>query len=155
MKRWLRLLPQHLAIALAVLICSPIANALFVTPDRRYLTRWRWLETIDSDLGGDRDEGWQKEHLWGSDPYSWLNRTRWLWRNGGNRYNYETIGCPFHLPIQTSPYRWENSDGNWLYRRHIPLAFGLMLDLYFGWGLTGPKHGRCKYVCTVRLKTKP
>lgn len=102
-----------------------------------------WLRTIDNPLYG--DEGWRQEHLWGKNEKAYINQVRWLWRNGGNEFNYWWIGV---------------SDANapdWAFwsKRVIPLLAGRFLDLRFGWSPEGPKQGRRKYVLTIRIKTKP
>jgi hypothetical protein len=148
--RWLIRLPVWLVIVVVRYPAALIAIWLFSSLDRRHLVRWCWLETIDNDLSG--DTGWKQEHIAaGSDPLSSWNRIRWLWRNGGNRFNYEVIGCRNIGCIQIDAFHWANTDGFWLYRRYVPFA-GRLIDLYFGWSLTGPQKGRCKFVCQVRLK---
>ena len=110
-----------------------------------YFLRWpfHWLDTIDNDLRG--DEGWKAEHLWPS-KYSdnYFNMVRWLWRNGGNRFNYFTIG----VSAENRPI-WA-----FWYHRNIPLIAGRFLDIRFGWS-DYSLQGRCKYVFTIRIKTKP
>jgi hypothetical protein len=101
-----------------------------------------WLDTIDNDLTG--DAGWKSEHLSGSNPESYWNMVRWLWRNGGNAFNYCVIGVPHQFRPEWA--FWSS--------KQIPLFAGRFLDLRFGWS---DYHllGRCKYVFTVRVKTKP
>lgn len=104
---------------------------------------FRWLDTIDNDLRG--DEGWKNEHLFpGSDPSNYFNMVRWLWRNGGNEFNYWWIG----VSASDRP--------EWAFwsSKQVPLIFGRFLDLRFGW-TDYQLHGRCKYVFTIRIKTKP
>lgn len=103
---------------------------------------FRWLDTIDNDLTG--DAGWKDEHLTGSDPASYKNMVRWIWRNGGNRFNYFTLGVS------------ANDRPSWAFwsKKAIPLIAGRFLDLRFGWSDYN-LQGRCKYVFTVRIKTKP
>ena len=153
MIRWLAYLPLNLLMGLAVIPLAPIAAAFFSTPNKRHLTRFRWLETIDNDLTG--DHGWCMEHLIGDDPFSWLNRTRWLWRNGGNSVNYNLLGCDDIGARQVAEHTWKNADGNWLYRRRFSIVGAWSLELFMGWALLGPKLGRCKFVCSIRFKTKP
>lgn len=106
--------------------------------------RWPfgWIGTIDASLLG--DQGWREEHLWGNDPTSYINQVRWLWRNGGNEFNYWWIG----VSASDRP--------EWAFwsSKQIPLIFGRFLDLRFGW-TDYQLHGRCKYVFTIRIKTKP
>lgn len=104
---------------------------------------FRWLDTVDNYLTG--DEGWKSEHLWGTDPNSYMNKVRWLWRNGGNRFNYRWIGVS-----DSAPPTWAFWN-----KTAIPLVAGRFLDLRFGWSPEGPKEGRRKYVFTIRIKTKP
>jgi hypothetical protein len=134
--------PFFVAVVIARYPAAPLAIWLYSTPDRLYLTRWRWLETIDNTLAG--DYGHQTEHMIGSDPLAWYNRMLWLWRNGGNRFNYEVLGVPAdNLP-------------DWAFwsKTAIPLFAGRFLDLRFGWS-DSSLQGRRKYVLTVRIKTKP
>lgn len=157
--RWIGFLPLNLIMGLVVIPLAPIAVAFFSTPDKRHLTRFKWLETIDNDLTGDKDEGWRQTHLWGSDPFSWINRTRWLWRNGGNTVNYTLLGCADDLQWRVTQIAsagfWQRPDGHWLYRKPVPLFGGRFIDLYFGWQILGPKLGLCKFVATIRIKTNP
>lgn len=121
----------------------PLAFVAVWLSDRVHL-RWpfRWLDTIDNTLKG--DEGWQNEHLWGSNADAYINQVRWLWRNGGNRFNYCTIGVPDPLPA------------DWVFwdKVAIPLPSGRFLDLRFGWSDYSLAQRR-KYVLTARVKTKP
>lgn len=153
MIRWLCYLPLNLLMGLAVIPLAPIAVAFFSTDDKRHLTRFKWMETIDNDLSG--DSGWKEEHLIGNDPLSWLNRTRWLWRNGGNSVNYNLLGCDDIGCVQDKPYHWKNDQGYWLYRRRFALFGDWSLEVFMGWALLGGKQGRCKFVCSIRGKTKP
>ena len=102
-----------------------------------------WLDTIDNDLRG--DFGHQTEHIIGSDYSSWYNQVLWLWRNGGNHFNYFTIGVS------------DDDVPDWAFwdKSAIPLPLGRFIDLRFGWSPEGPKQGRRKYVMTARIKTKP
>lgn len=122
---------------------APLAVWLFSTPDRLYLTRWYWLETIDNTLAG--DHGHQTEHMIGSDSLVWYNRVLWLWRNGGNRFNYWTIGVA------------DDATPEWAFwdKVAISLVGGVFIDIRLGWSPEGPKQGRRKYVMTARIKTKP
>lgn len=134
--------PAFFLVIVARYPAAPIAIWLYSTPDRLYLTRWRWLETIDNTLAG--DAGHQTKHMIGTDPLAWYNRVLWLWRNGGNRFNYEVIGCD-------AEYRpsWA-----WSFRKAYPLRGAWFLDVFLGW--SPDSHlGRSKYVFTVRPKTTP
>lgn len=162
--QWLVYLPIHLLVILARYPLAPIAVVSFTTNDKRHLLfPFTWLGTIDNDLSG--DDGWRTEHIKpGSDPLSTWNRIRWLWRNGGNGFNYMTLGCPddigFRRKYQTLLTKmpsWVRQDGYWLWRSYHPV-FGRQLELFLGWSLFGPKVAenkiRCKYVCTIRLKSE-
>lgn len=111
--------------------------------DFHLLTPFRWLDTTDNDLRG--DFGHQTEHIIGHDPTAWYNQVLWLWRNGGNHFNYWTIGVS-----DAAPPAWAFWN-----KAAVPLLFGWFLDLRIGWSPEGPKQGRRKYVMTVRPKTKP
>lgn len=151
--QWLLLLLINLIFSILCVVISPIA-ALFVTDDRRFLLQpFVWLETIDNDLSG--DDGWKQEHLIGNDPLSWLNRTRWLIRNGGNKVSYGALGC-LDTGYATSVPGWyhENTEGYWLYRRPIWITSTRFIDLFIGWNLPGAKYGRAKFTSSFRLKTK-
>lgn len=130
---------------LAVIILRyPLAFvAVRVAKDYQPRFPFRFLGTIDNDLRG--DTGWKSEHLWGTDPASYMNQVRWLWRNGGNRFNYYWIGVR------------DAAAPSWAFwsKTAVPLFAGHFLDLRFGWSPEGPKQGRRKYVMTVRFKTKP
>lgn len=135
--------PLWLIVVLARYPCAVIAVALFSSEDKLSLTSWKWLETIDNDLTG--DYGHKTEHQWGSDSLAWYNRIWWLWRNGGNRYCYETIGVRYY---NTPSWAFE-------YRYKLPIRGTLFFEFRAGWALTGPQKGLCKYVFNPRFKTKP
>ena len=128
---------------LVIIVRYPLAF-IAVAFQKDYQLRWPfgWIGTIDASLLG--DQGWQREHLWGNDPTSYINQVRWLWRNGGNEFNYWWIG----VSASDRP--------EWAFwsSKQIPLIFGRFLDLRFGWS-DYQLHGRCKYVFTIRIKTKP
>jgi hypothetical protein len=126
-----------------ILIRYPLAFiAVAFSKDNNLRTPFHWLETIDNDLTG--DSGWKTEHLSGSDPTSYKNKVRWIWRNGGNRFNYYTIGVSY------------SNRPSWAFwsQKAIPLIAGRFLDLRFGW-TDYELQGRCKFVFTIRVKTKP
>lgn len=149
--QFLLLLPANLIFSILCVVISPVA-AIFVTEDRRFLrSPFQWLDTLDNDLSG--DSGWKEEHLIGQDPLSWLNRTRWLIRNGGNKVSYGAFGCPM-APFQTDGFYSEDCNGYWLYRRPIWITRTRFLDLFIGWNLPGAKYNRAKYTSSCRLKTK-
>lgn len=138
------------------ILLSPVAVYFFSTPDKLYLTRFKWLETIDNDLSG--DDAWKNLRLWGTDPLSFINRTRWLWRNGGNYVNYMVFGVDgnaiWNSEQDRNKYYWRRPDGYWLYRRFVNLPLTTRkLELFFGWNLFSIKNGRCKLVCQVRIRT--
>lgn len=148
--QWLLMLPINLILSAVCVLLSPIA-ACFVSDDCKQLTRFKWLETIDNDLSG--DDGWKAEHLIGSDPLSWINRTRWLIRNGGNSVSYGLFGCA-ELPFRQNGFFYEDMNGYWLYRRPIWITKTRFIDLFIGWNLPGSKYGRAKYTSSFRIKTK-
>lgn len=148
---WTSLFFLNIIFSLLCTLLSPVA-ALFVSGDRKTLTTpFKWLETLDNDLGG--DSGWKEEHLIGTDPYSYINRTRWLIRNGGNKISYGLFGCR-ELPYRQNGYFYENMDGYWLLRKPIWVTKKRFFDLFIGWNLPGAKFGRCKFTSSCRLKTK-
>lgn len=148
--RWFLLLPAHVGIFLIRYPLSPIVILLFSTKDKRYLTAFRWLETVDNDLTG--DTGWQVEHLKGDNPFKFWNRVKWLWRNGGNSANYGFLGCDYNdpewsgLPAECDKRGlYVRKDGYWLYRKVIA-----GVEVFWGWGIYGPKNDRCKFTFTTR-----
>lgn len=141
MKQYLIRFPLWLLVILARYPLAYVAVAF----QKDYQLRWpfRWLDTIDNYLYG--DEGWRNEHLWPSKlATNYFNMVRWLWRNGGNRFNYFVIGVP--ADARPSWAFWSKTA--------IPLFAGRFLDLRFGWS-DYSLQGRCKYVFTIRVKTKP
>jgi hypothetical protein len=140
--RYAAFFPAFAAVVLIRYPAAPIAIWLYSSPDRLYLTHWRWLETIDNTLAG--DSGHQTEHMIGSDPLTWYNRVLWLWRNGGNRFNYEVIGCS----------ATDRPDWAWTFRQAYILRGLWFLDVFLGWS-PDSKLGRSKFVFTFRPKTKP
>jgi hypothetical protein len=117
--------------------------AVYFARDFKIRPPFLWISTIDNDLRG--DSGHQAEHMLGKDPSAWWNQVLWLWRNGGNHFNYYTIG----VSDSTAP-PWAFWD-----KVAIRLPFGRFLDVRVGWSPEGPKQGRRKYVMTARIKTKP
>jgi hypothetical protein len=151
---WLLSLLFQVLVVIARYPLAIIAVLFFSSKDKLTLTRWTWLECIDNLLIG--DSGWREVHLWGTDPYAWYNRVRWLWRNGGNRVCYTVLGVPDD-PVwrmsQASKLGFHvRKDGAWCFRVFIPLLVTRRyLELFFGWALFGPNGGRCKFVFTIRL----
>ena len=149
--QWILLFPINIIFSILCIITSPIAS-LFVSTDRTHLQfPFQWLNTIDNDLGG--DSGWREEHLIGTDPYSYINRTRWLIRNGGNKISYGLFGCR-EVPYKQNGYFYKNDDGYWLFRKPLWVTKTRFFDLFIGWNLPGAKFGRCKFTSSFRLKTK-
>lgn len=149
--QWILLFLPNLFFSIFCTLISPVA-ALFTTSDHSHLIfPFKWFETIDNDLGG--DDGWKQEHLIGSDPYSYINRTRWLLRNGGNKVSYYVFGCR-ETPYRQNGYFYENMDGYWLFRKPIWITKTRFIDLFIGWNLPGAKFGRVKFTSSFRLKTK-
>lgn len=151
--QWFALFFINLVFSIFCTLISPVAALpIFLSPDRKHLKfPFAWLETLDNDLSG--DYGWKTEHLWGSDPLSYLNRTRWLIRNGGNKISYNVFGCA-ELPYRQNGFFYENMDGYWLYRRPLWITKTSFIDLFIGWNLPGAKYGRAKFTSSFRLKTK-
>lgn len=136
--QWLFYLPLHVIVIALRYPLAPIAVLLFSSKDKRSLTFMHWLETIDNDLSG--DEGWKTVHIKpGSDPLSYRNRVGWLWRNGGNRFNYTVIGCK----VKPLP----RSDGYWM----IHQLFG-KVELFWGWGIDSNNNGYSKFTFTTRIR---
>jgi hypothetical protein len=152
---WLVFLPIHLTTWVAKWPLAPIAVECCSTEDNKHLwVPFRWLETIDNDLGG--DSGWKNEHIEpGSDPYSDWNRIKWLWRNGGNWTNYWILGVENDQsdigPTQILGYT-SRPDGAWLYRDYFELSETDRLEIFWGWNLWGEVEGRNKFVWTTRIK---
>lgn len=178
LKKWIKyvaLWPLHLLRELAQPILPWIVVPLFSTPDKLHLRPpFEWFDTIDNPLTG--DEGWQSEHLWGSDPMSTINRIRWLLRNGGNRLSYTFFGCdaddphPFYRPfipathlllVTTIFAAWRYYVGDMTSAAYM--AAGTLAGLYalrwyrwdvmLGWNMAGQQHGRAKY-CFVVFRFK-
>lgn len=146
--KWFLLLPCHVLVVLASYILAPVAVTWFSTNDKLFLKfPFRWLETSDNLMNG--DIGWREEHLIGDDPLSWLNRVRWMWRNGGNTVNYKILGVPANQDwilankSNPGPVWW---DGEIFCVRYV--FWGLKLDA--GWNLLGPQNGRCKFWLSLR-----
>ena len=127
---------------LVIIARYPLALiAVLWQDDKQLKTPFKWLDTIDNNLDG--DSGWKTEHLAGSDPSSYKNQVRWLWKNGGNRFNYFVIG----IDSANRP------DWAFWYKRELPW-FGKdkYLDLRIGWS-DYSLQGRSKYVFTIRRQT--
>lgn len=154
--RWFLYLIPHVVLSVLRYPLAVIAVAFFSSPDKRRLNRMRWLETIDNDLSG--DDGWRGEHLIGNDPLSFINRVRWLWRNGANAVNYGLLGVPVEggrvmvRVAYPAGQRIVREDGAWMYRRFFKIG-ARYLEIYIGWALMGPQRGRCKFILTVRGRT--
>lgn len=151
MIRWLVYLIPHFLAVIARYPLAPLAVIFFSTDDKRHLTFFKWLETIDNDLSG--DEGWRAEHITG-DPLSTWNRIGWLWRNGGNALNYGLLGCDYISFI--NPFNrayFKRFDGYWVYRNFWQISSTRNLEVFLGWALYGPQLGRCKIVFTIRFPT--
>lgn len=128
---------------LVILARYPMAFiAVAFQKDYQLRPPFRWLDTIDNSLLG--DQGWLDEHLSGSNTASYKNMVRWIWRNGGNNFNYWIIGV-----AHADRPKW----AFWS-KKAIPLFAGRFLDLRYGW-TDYALQGRCKYVFTIRIKTKP
>lgn len=135
MIRYLVLLPFYILFSIFARLCAPIAVVFFSTPDKRFLRfPFRWLMTLDADLGGDV---YWPQHITGS-RYSTWNRIRWMLRNGGHYGSYFWFGC------NVGDSRFPE------FRRFIKIG-NRYLELFFGWHHKGAKYGRAKYVFSIRL----
>lgn len=152
---WAMFLPLHIGVTVIKYPMAPIAVYAFQADDGKHLDpAFVWLETIDNDLCG--DSGWKNEHIEpGSDPCSDWNKTQWLWRNGGNWFNYHVIGTdndpnigPFEPGLNV------REDGYWLYREYFNIPeTDKHLELFWGWGLYGNVHDLNKFTFTTRIQT--
>lgn len=154
---WIILLPIHLTMSVAKYPLSPVAVTFFQSDDGKHLvTPFQWLETKDNDLCG--DYGWQSEHIeLDSDPCSDWNKINWLWRNGGNRFNYEIIGTEYDPSVGDPKLGYTlRDDGYWLYREYFPFGVWPLenkkLEVFYGWNLYGNVDGLNKYVFTTRIR---
>ena len=135
---------------------APIAVIFFSTPDKKHLTFFKFLETIDNDLGG--DNGWQTVHIApGSDPYSNWNRIGWLWRNGFDRIAYFWLGCGeagcFYAFPPSIEYRY-NSNGYWCIHKFFKIPFvTLWFEIYWGWSIGATLQGLNKITFTNRFRS--
>lgn len=87
--RYSLLLIPFIIMRLSIFPIAPIA--VFFGSQKHLRWPFKWVDTIDNDLGG--DEGWKTEHIVGN-PYSYKNKVLWIWRNGGNWASYYTFGLP-------------------------------------------------------------
>ena len=152
---WLIALPFHLGVTVLKYPLAPIAVETCSIDDGKHLCLpFRWLETIDNDLGG--DNGWKNEHIEpGSDPYSDWNRIKWLWRNGGNWFNYHVIGIDNDTDLPPQQPGWTiRDDGFWLFRDRFDITDESQLELFWGWGLYGNIQDMNKFTFTTRIKDK-
>jgi hypothetical protein len=158
--KWLALLPVHLVVVGGAWLLAPIAVRWFSTDDKLHLrSPFRWMETIDNDMGG--DSYWKAEHLAGSDALNESARIGWAKRNGGNAVNYGPLGVPvdpawlhrYRSPINGQisggPLWW--SDDAFCLRWMRPIG-GRIMELSLGWALLGPKAGRAKYWLSGRFE---
>lgn len=157
-------LAQASAKALAIVL-APLVCAVWATPDKRHLRApFRWMETIDWDMAG--DPPWRQRRLVGTDPLSWLNRTRWIWRNGAQRLTYLVLGVNMAgLELRTTgnpdpgrpPYGLKRTEAlretdtvAYYANRFVPLFGGRGLQIQTGWKLNYVVDGHCKLICSVR-----
>lgn len=152
---WIVLLPVHVGVIVTKYPLAPIAVEFFSSDDGKYLEfPFEWLQTKDNSLCG--DSGWVSEHIEpGSDPCSDWNRIGWIWRNGGNTFNYDVIGAPYDSSVGDFKYGFtDREDGYWLYRElfNIP-GTDKHLELFYGWNIFGNVNGEVKYTFTTRIQT--
>lgn len=139
MRYWLKyilLLPAFILMRLSTYPLAPIAVLWFSTPDKLRLRKpFEWMMTLDNDLDG--DEAWKRKRLIGTDPMSYINRVRWMWRNGAHALNYGLLGCPRPSDYPAS-------------RTFTPFL-GKFLEVWVGWSSNVP---RGKMVLTVRWRDR-
>ena len=161
---WLKKILISISVVIVRYPLSPFVVLFFSSKDKTTITRFKWLMTIDNDLTG--DSGWKEEHLWGDNPLSFWNRVRWLWRNGGNSFNYNQLGLPALGAIVIEEVAYD--DKGRVVERYVLREDGFLFrkfyrrktkeekywEVFIGWALEGPQHGRCKIVLTIRGRTK-
>lgn len=143
--RWAACLVLASVAKLAAIVLAPAVCWLAATPDRRHLrTPWQWMETLDWDMAGDLP--WRADRLIGADPLSWLNRVRWLWRNGAQAVAYGLCGMPAgeaQRQAHGAWYRLTLTDRAFYWRADLPIG-SRWLELRAGWKLNHAVRGRYK-----------
>lgn len=95
----------------ATLLTWLLAPLLALLSMRRKNLPWFlcWLGQYDDDLDGSLDPGWRSEHILTPDKgwRKWCNRTRWMWRNPAQYFDYWVLGIPvwdnFGLYVEGDP----------------------------------------------------
>lgn len=153
---WVALLPVHIGGVILKYPTAPVAVAFFTTEDGKHLDHpFKWLQTDDADLCGYPDHGWVTEHIEpGSDPCSYWNKTRWLWRNGLHNFNYEVLGIENDPAYSDDRLGWTiREDGYWLYREYFNIpTTNEHLEIFWGWNVYGNVNGLNKYTFTTRIQ---
>ena len=92
--KYLAFLPLHIAVVLLRYPLAPIAVywSVAVFGQWKLVTPFKWLDTIDNDLRGD---GGHHERCREAErePEDFVSMVVWIWRNGGNWFNYYPLGC--------------------------------------------------------------
>lgn len=153
---WALLFIPNLLIYLACMILNPVV-ALFVTKrdGREYLVKpLYWFQTHDNPV----DEYWYGGYFTDSffryvreaSPYqyessAWLRyvcRLFWLWRNCAYGFSYNLFGRDLigeEVVTETGNEKfgkWRRfilRSNSWQLKAHIPIGFGLQLDVNIGW----------------------
>ena len=151
--RWLGCLTLAGLAKLAAVVLAPAVCWLAATPDRRHLRApWQWMETLDWDMAG--DPPWRARRLIGTDPLSWINRTRWLWRNGAQAVAYGICGASATDPTRDADgswYRLTLTDSAFYWRADWPVS-GRRVEVRAGWKLNYQIEGRCKVALSIRIR---
>lgn len=151
--RWFAFLALSGLAKLAAIFLAPGICWLGASPDRRHLRApWRWMETVDWDMAG--DPPWRAHRLIGTAPLSWLNRTRWIWRNGAQAVAYGICGASAADPqreVDGSWYRLTLTDSAFYWRADWPVS-GRCIELRAGWKLNYQIEGRHKVALSFRIR---
>ena len=81
---------------IVLLITFLLAPVLALWPRQYWPWFACWLGQWDDDMDGTLDPGWRTEHILRPDTgwRKWLNRTRWIWRNPAQYFEYYVLGIP-------------------------------------------------------------
>lgn len=152
--RWVACIAGAVLAKIAAKILAPLVCWLWATEDRLHLrSPFRWMETLDWDMAG--DPPWRDTR---SDPLSWWNRTRWIWRNGAQAAALEVFGAQagedhhdessqdgsYRLTVAESAFYWRADREIW----------SRVLELRAGWKLNYEVHGFHKVMFSIRLREK-
>ena len=153
------------ACGLVILLITYILAPVLALWPRRYCPWFAcWCGQWDDNMDGTLDPGWRTEHILTPDSgwRKWWNRTRWIWRNPGQYFEYYVLGIPImddyneeyegniniqDIPVFRPGYLRKtiiNYDGRkiWGYRKIFewPLI-GRCCNMQFGWRVWGSKIG--------------